>query len=110
MLCKRQLFPVGEKLIASGGWVKKISFDNDEGRWIVDVFSNEKTMANYHASKVGGKLEFDSRLWCSLHTEDFCNQGKCAACVNENFWSFSLSTKRPKNNLGYFVSNTAHIF
>ncbi len=61
----------------------------------------KNTMANCHASKVGGKLEFDSRPWCSRHTEEFCNQGKCAACVNENFWSFFSSTDRPKTNLVY---------
>ncbi len=60
------------------------------------VFSNQNTMANCHASKVGGKLEFDSWPLCSLHTEEVCNQGKCVACVNENFWvlfSFNRQTK-----------------
>ena len=39
--------------------------------------------------------------WCSCHAEEFCNQRKCAARMNENFWSFSFSTDRPKTNLGY---------
>ncbi len=65
------------------------------------VFSNQENNGKLHASKVGGKLEFDSWPWCSRHTEEFCNQGKGVARVNDNFWSFSLSTDRPKTNLGY---------
>jgi hypothetical protein len=75
----------------SGGWVKKISLDNNEGQWIADSCrQSKKAMANCYASKVGGNLEFDSWPWCSRHAEEFCNQGTCAAPVNENFGLFLL--------------------
>ncbi len=92
-------------------WVgkKNLALITMKGQWIVDCHWQSKTMTNCHAFKVRGNSEFVLAM-VFPPSRRILQSEKCVDCVNQNFWSVSDTTDRPKIYFRLFVSNPPHTF